>query len=252
MTLRDYIDEITMRLSRLAINRTLGDTEIIGYINRARQLVFKQTYSLIPERYTKRKVISTGGQTPNNDNGINSLRLELPSDFVVDYVVWVQYLNNGITYRPQSRKVENQEFYNVGTHDWIKPTKHSPVYYIDSEQTLNNIYGKKYYINITLGGSLFDSASTNSSTVEVLYVAALNDLQLWAITGTVQEQETTIPAEYDELIIINALMMCLREINVLQSNENVKLEYDFLTKMTKTLSEQMILKYQVDIPSKGA
>lgn len=252
MTLRDYIDEITMRLSRLAIDRVIADTEIIGYINRARQYVFKQTYALMPERYTKLKSISTGGTLATNKNGVNSYKFELPSDFVVDYVVWVQYLNDGRTYRPQARKAENQEFYSVGSHNWVKPSKYNPVYYIDSDQTFSNVYGKKAYINISLGDSLFDTPTVNGSKIDVLYVAALNDLQLWSNTGaTVQEQEITIPEEYDELIIINALMMCLREINVLQSNENVKLEYEFLTKMTKTLSEQMLLKYQVDIPSKG-
>lgn len=240
-TAKEYIDDVKLRCSRLSVNLELDDPTILTFINASRKRVQQSTIGLFPERYGKiirldlaNAVISTNSYALNPTFAyvIDVYSLALPTDFIDAHVAILRYKLNGtfqstaytnVTFNNECRRFDKRELYKVLTQTHNRPTILSPIYSIERNIVgvsagVETNSGTGYNLLIagltTAAGSLMSESAYVSGEVEVWYTALVSELEEFpsATPGVVADTETTIPAEFEELVIMNSMVMCMQKV----------------------------------------
>lgn len=240
-TAKEYIDDVKLRCSRLSVNLELDDPTILTFINASRKRVQQSTIALYPERYGKivrldlgNAVASTNSYAFNPTYGyvIDVYSIPLPTDFIDAHVVILRFVldgifqdttYDGITFNNECRRFDKRELYKVLTQTHNRPTIISPAYSI--ERNIVNVSagvetnsGTGYNLLIagltTSAGSLMSESAFVSGEVEVWYTALISELEEFpsATPGVVSDREVTIPAEFEELVMMHSMVMCMQKV----------------------------------------
>lgn len=262
MIAREYIDEVKLRLPRTFVIKYLSDPLILSYINKARRDVQRYLMAIKPERYGKivsieveegDAVDSLALSSTYNDYQSTIYAIEMPTDFIIPYIVHLSYLNSdGVTRLSECRQVPKREMYNVQKHSWVAPRKHNPIYAVERKQEneLGNTGEFLYLGGFDSGAAatIFDDYTINAI---VWYVAALDDLTLSQSGGSYDDDVTT-PLDVEELVIMFAMVSCLQNIGTQLSPQSVKLYLEFTKNLIKSNFELHGIETTTLLPSQDA
>lgn len=245
-TAKEYIDDVKLRCSRLSVNLELDDPTILTFINASRKRVQQSTIALYPERYGKivrldvaDAVVSTNSYAYNPTYGyiINIYSFALPNDFIDAHVVKLRYKLNGtfqdtaytnVTFNNEARRYDKRELYKLLTQTHNRPTILAPAYAIERNIVtvsagVESNSGSGYSLLLagldTASGYLPDEAAYDSGEIEVWYTALVSDLEEFpsATPGVVSDREVTIPAEFEELVMMHSMVACMQKVRAAES-----------------------------------
>jgi len=241
---KEYIDDIKLRCSRLSVNLELDDPTILTIINAARKKTQQATLALFPERYGKIVLLDvadlvldtrSSGFNPTHNYQIDVYSIPLPTDFIDAHVVKLRFqldgefpVDSGVThtnttYNMEARRYDKRELYKVLMQSHNRPTIYSPIYSIErnpvsvSNGTATNT-GTGYNLLIagldTASGYLFSEPEYVADTgrIEVWYTALVSELEEFPTLGAPADQEVTIPAEFEEMVMLNAMVACMQKV----------------------------------------
>lgn len=280
-TIKRFQDEIKLRLNRLSVDINLDDEAIVSQINLARADLFRFTKNIFPERYGMITRInltpamlesslavqyrqSVGGTYQNIS--MVPYKIPLPINFVEPWVVIYRRVEEEDTpINVECRLVDRKELRNIITHRWNKPSQDTPVYLCETKfedeitsaannmalhnnlgQTFNNpdsmlIYGIDKLTDLL------------SSLVEIWYIAKLPTLEAatdyTVSTPPANEQEISIPSEFDELLIVMATVNCLRKVNALEIAQVMEAEKQILMNVFSESHKIMHERKTIFLPS---
>ena len=252
---KQFVDEVKLRLSRHNVVLSLGEPDILMLVNEARRDVQLSTMGLFREFFGKvlrldTFTIDADLATANQTLGrtVNVWRTVMPIDFIDTYVVNLRYQLNGtiaefggasytnVTFDAPCRRVNKRELFGVQGQSWNTPTLHHPIYAVEKKLTdLANPYSPNYIMylaGLDVDGTttIFDVAEADSVMIEMWYVAALPALeeQPSLVPGSVPDTELAIPHAFEELVILNAMMLCLQKTDNQEAMASVKADQDMM------------------------
>jgi hypothetical protein len=253
MTAQNYIDEVKLRIDRNSVAMDLSDPMILSYVNRAREEVQRMSLPLYPERYGKIQDITlTDTEDPyfkieGSYSGIDIglIQADLPNDTIDVHMVFLRYILDGVTYRNEARKMEKKEVYQSNMGAWSSGTASEPLYSVDKT-------GNTY--RLILAGlknkvSLFTEAT--GITAEVWYTAALPSIENSTVADlTLADIEVSIPVELEEAVVLNAILLCLENINAEVAKEVVNQEIIYMNKTINNRYQTKLAQESQLLPSK--
>ena len=243
MTVKEYIDEIKLRLNRLGVTKSLNDALILSYLNKARRDVQIATMSIMPERYGRRDVIqlSLGNNTfPDPDTMQHLYHPTMPIDVYrfripADYIEIVSLVLSGYELgRREARKLVKPELHNIKTHGFNLPVWDRPIYVHEFKQQdyFANVDNWCYIAGVRKGQSLiFD---IDLIAVEIWAIVALADFDMKT------EQEPVLSPDLEEYAIKQAMLYCTHDV------EHVAL-YQSLKAQTEQYGETIMQNYTMMI-----
>lgn len=244
MTIKEYIDEIKIRLSRIGITRDLDDMTLATYVNRARQQVQRFVMPITPDRYGKRKTFTIDGTTSEDNDykvsigysnkTVDYWRFPLPDDYIDAEVCILEWEIDEVIYRSEARQATKFELFNNSVNAFNVPSNHRPVYTTENLLAHSNLgypltwSGKHFYIS---PGNITDLiAKATNIKVELWYKHSIYDLDYW-----LNDNDQVTPYYLDELVINFACQLCLRNISDERSIDSVEAESGILKKMIQEL-----------------
>lgn len=245
-TAKEYIDDIKLRCSRLSVTLELDDPTILTFINASRKRVQQSTIALYPERYSKIVKLDITNAVPSANSyaynptygyTINIYSLDLPDDFIGAHVIKLRYKLNGtfqstaftnVTFNNEARRYDKRELYKLLTQTNNRPTILSPAYAIERNIVtvsagVESNSGNGYVLLLagldTSNGYLPDEVAYVSGEVEVWYTALVSDLEEFpsATPGVVADREVTIPAEFEELVMMHTMVACMQKVRAAEA-----------------------------------
>jgi hypothetical protein len=245
-TAKEYIDDIKLRCSRLSVTLELDDPTILTFINASRKRVQQSTIALYPERYSKIVKLDITNAVPSANSyaynptygyTINIYSLDLPDDFIDAHVIKLRYKLNGtfqstaftnVTFNNEARRYDKRELYKLLTQTNNRPTILSPAYAIERNIVtvsagVESNSGNGYVLLLagldTSNGYLPDEVAYVSGEVEVWYTALVSDLEEFpsATPGVVADREVTIPAEFEELVMMHTMVACMQKVRAAEA-----------------------------------
>jgi hypothetical protein len=258
MDAKDYVDEVKLRLSRHDVALDLDEPTVLMYVNEARQAVQRSTMNFYPSNYGKRFNMTAGAGGANWTLGrsvgfsargatitVESYKATLPTDVIdlvsvqTQHTIQVQVTNpnpppatitQAQTRTYEARRVDFREMFNVMQHSFNRPTPQTPIYAIET----NTVTGDKV-LHLSVGqGKAQNGAGTG---VVIWYVAALAPLDLTP-NPTI---EMYIPWQFQEMVVMGAMVSCLQRIQANDHLPSVKAElqaYESLKADLYTTSKQ--------------
>jgi len=249
MTLPQYIDEVKLRMIRLAVVMDLNDHEIAMYINQARQDVQRVTLNSHTERYGKiadldAKVVDNRYSIvrPYGQQSGIVYAYELPQDLIDIYVVLYK---ESCELGAEARYYDMRELYGIGMHTWNMPTPIRPIYtVIDNYPT----YAPNSALLFSAGKAVPDGA-----IVTIWYTAAIQGLDIYD-TGFNYgaDNDGTSPTELNELTILYAIRTLMQRVEAPAAAQSI-------INQIQVLEAAVVSGYQVEklkatslLPSQGA
>lgn len=249
MTGKGYIDEVKLRLDRNSVSMELNDPMILSFINKGRQNVQRMTMDLMPERWGKIYIPASPILATDIDASlaivqgyggvVNQIHtMNLPTDFLAPYTVFLTYTKDGVLYRSEARRMQRQEMYDANRNAWTVATPENPIYTVDRPTTTNRLLISGL---ITNNVSLFNIA-TNVKP-EVWYLAAIDSLDR-------ADTDAVIPYEFEELVILYAMLYCLQTVNDMMMKDSIQGEINTLETNYKTRYAVQLTRQSTLLPSK--
>jgi hypothetical protein len=243
MRARDYIDDVKLRLMRNDVMNDLDDATIMTFVNWARRKVQHTTMSLVPERYGKIVELTP---TEVTEEGLN--RYLLPEDCINVYVAYFEYNDEegGDTTISEMRYVTNREIETTLDHDFNGPTLQYPIYtvYYGISGVFTRDVLEMSYGSYNLSGDI--------EKIIVYYIAAVNDLEYLqtAVQPLMDDDETVIPAEYDELVVLYAVLYSLQVMQEEVAKTSTEAEIELVVKGLKQEYDKEKARVGMFLPSK--
>ncbi len=242
MTIKEYADEVRLRLERQSVALALDEPTVALLVNRARRDVQNACLSSHPERFGRVQVVDGAAFIPRAEMSvtnpassrlINVYELPLPQDFIDPVVAILQYIHAGVTYRWEARRADKRELHAVLMQSWNLPTITQPIYVVEREP--NDPTPKAFVAGLeTGGGTLFSDAAFTDVKFEFWYTAALNHLELFPNPpSTVSDDESRIPWQFEELVIWTAMTDALQKIEAPKALASVRAEIESLRDLLK-------------------
>src|SRR5574343_176845 len=185
LTVKQYVDEIKLRLRRFDVVLSLDDATIQTLLNRARREVQATTLGLMEYRYGRILVmpitiVAAGTNPPGynlnpniNASGVSEQittitalnrasfnpvtiwQTYLPADFIDATGVIMHYLlpnstSPTVTWNFAMRRVDKRELFTVQSHSWNPPTIVSPTYAIEKNSTDSTV--RMYFAGVDATG----------------------------------------------------------------------------------------------------
>ena len=257
MTAAEYIDEIELRLLRLGVVLDISEPMVLTYVNRARRLVQNISSQYLPERYAEIVGINVSAAQYARDfvSGVWHLGTQevydiaLPDNIIDVWVVIVEYLSEGITYRNEARNLSKYEMQNVLRNAWRAPALYSPIYCIERHNDVGT-----YAWHLYLSGLRLDTTTTlfdvsTSINAELWLTETLPEIEDYNLTGG-DDPEGVIPASLEELVIYYALLYCLQNMNMTMAYNTVLAETRFFEDALKEQYDILFAKQETLLPSK--
>lgn len=255
MTIKEYIDEVKIRLTRIGVARDIDDIFLATYINRARQQAQRFVMPITPDRYGKVRRYNLTGLANDIDQptsyvgkDVQYWRLDLPDDFldVHSCIVEWQLASNSTIYRAEARQATKFEMYNSAMNPYTSPMRIRPVYILENvlnDPVVMNDPGKTILISAGDNDSL--ELDTNYIECQLWYVHSLYNLDYW-----LNDNDQVTPYYLEELVINFAIQMALRNINDEKALDAVDAEVKALEKLVKELYIVKTDMVQQFMPSK--
>lgn len=283
--MREYIDELFMRLSRYNVAFELDESIAQQLINDARQKVQMSSLYVYPEKYSaittldlvpdqqvfneEADLITT---MPRNYLGVLAIeenqwwRLWLPNDFIEVFSVWIKHDKLTVQNAPseywinpnsqwfEARRVTAREIFQSTTNVITRPRPFLPSYSIqqgawDIERQSGSFSKKyRYLIMISIGLPLADW-QPNSEDVMIYYVRALPYLQLFNREG-LPDVDYAIPFELQEFVIMQASIMAMMRNNAFQQAQLLSVEMEHEIAYLEEQYNLLIDKQQFTLPSR--
>lgn len=252
LTANDYIDEVKLNLARIDVANHLSNQLILTFVNQARRYVQNMVMDLVPERYSRKTIISLnyGNIEPDLPTNVNSYQnnttrfvsVILPDDFI-------DMINVHIHARPlywaslppmvklyntyEARRLREEEMWNVQLHSWNTPSLERPAYVVTKDLTTNNnilrvagLYGNTMMNNYDLS---FDPFCT------IWFKRAIEDLENFPS----DDNDMTTPPDCINIVIQRALIDCL---NVINSGVQI----GSLTNDLQVMEQSIVMNYQTN------
>lgn len=249
MTLPQYIDEIKLRLIRLMVVMEMNDSELIMYINQARQDVQRLTIGSHRERYGKSTFVTAGVvdpvysiQRPYGQSQALVYACRLPTEFIEMWAVTYQV---GELQRTEARRYDMRELYTIGMHNWNMPTPLRPIYSV-LDNYANNLPDSTMLFSI--GQALNEEAS-----IQIWYTAAVQGLDLYdAGFNYGADNDISIPTELDELVVLYAMRTVMQRIEAPAAAAAIQSQIGMHEQAIVASYQTEKLKVTSLLPSQGA
>lgn len=219
MTVKNFIDEIKLRLSRIVSGIEVNDYELVDMINNHRLAVQRATIPYLYNRYGDIINIPFNAGTLDTDMinqnyvaGINYVvyQYNLPDNFIQPINLIFQHrINDNETIRREARQISEREIYTVLLHDWIQPSYDNPVY--ATKQYSVTIAPELPGSNKLIVGFTYDSNLGDPTTWlggwQLWYVRALDMLDYD------NDLEFTLSPDLEQLVILEVIKNILQDIS---------------------------------------
>jgi len=247
MTALEYIEEVKRRLDRRTIAMLGNDALLLTYINKARKEVQKFTIELQNFRYGRitRLPVSVLPWLPYTLNAnylgqtINLYPVALPIDFIKEYLVTVDIIDNGnLLNTAICRYTTLSELTKIQYNAFNFPSRMNPVYTIinDNNQDI-----------LLIGGI---DVGSGAHIAEIWHTVVIKDLEFRDVLGF-EEPELVIGPDTEELVVLYAMSMVLSHVGApsdyqILSNE-IKLMESYIMQNyaeSKAVSDLLLASYE--------
>lgn len=219
MRLVDYIDEIKTRMPDSMV-KDIDTAYMTTVINNARREVQKMINAVYPDMFGNIFITNINASTPiyqrlmagSSRANKTIFSVELPADFIEEYLVYIQYEYNGSTVINLARGINPEELYSIYDNAYNTPTYKNPVYILESTHNkTTNVSGYNMLIAglDTFNGLLY--TAVNNLQLWVYYTKALDNLEIYTTTAPDSDTENIIPEIFEELVILHSMMAMLRQ-----------------------------------------
>ncbi len=215
--MKQYIDEVSNRLSRYTVQLELDPGTIEMLVNGARRNVQMATLQMFPERYS---AIINLDDVSGNSSTIQPAysttialrtpvtytsevyKMQLPDDFISMEVVLVSGSvgEEGPSGLWEARAVTKQELWSTLQNMNTRPKVNDPIYCIEKAPG-----SARHSIYVSNGDGVLAPAD-----VRIWYLKALKYLEEYNATGG-DDTEQNISYEFDEMVVYQAMLMALSE-----------------------------------------
>jgi hypothetical protein len=241
MTIKQYVDEVMLRLRRYDVSLEIDIQTATLFVDRARREVQMSTVGLYPERYsgivTPTGIAEDAAQSVTNRSTGQPIKLYkgfVPRDIIEPKIVVVLYGSGATESAYEARRVDKRELYNVMRHSWVRPTPITPVYAIEatsSEFSVNETRNSKNLIYIA-GPPSITFNTRIFTTLALDFHDYLPDYENGTLSS-VEDMETSWM--FTEMVITHALVDCLQKIEAPAALASVKAEQQFYAQMVKEM-----------------
>lgn len=232
MTAREYIDDIKLRLLRYGVDADLNSELILTFINKARRSVQRILLPLYPERFATIFTVTHSAGNINNNLSLTSntamsyvnsdvYTYALPSWFIDSYEVivrWNSILHGGV-WTSRARRFSQQEMNTVLSNTWNAAVMEDPMY-------SSEFVGNQPFLNIS-GLTPIQADASGNVSIDIYSIVALSSLED-VNTGGVSDTETVIPSFAEEIVIYEAMLLCLEVLNQPVAYQMVEQEKSFV------------------------
>jgi hypothetical protein len=246
---RTYIEEVKSRVHRYAVASDLTDFEIMTYVNIERKTIQRYVMKAMPERYGRIYTYQISS-TPEDYLSVNYKNVfmypaPLPSNFIEELVVKVNWSQDDYPYSRQARKAEHTEIHNISMNSWTVPFILQPIYNIGQRANSSLPLEQDIFIGGLDGTTqtLFATADVDTVMVEMWYLAMLDDMEF-------NDSETVYIGDLQELVILQTIMLCLKRISPENSYPILKSEIDQLTMIIQGNYDAIIAERELNLESK--
>jgi len=247
-TMATYIGEVTSRLNRYQVGIELDPGFLQMLVNRSRQDVQAAVLNVVPERFSRVSTPTGWSEETDMQKTVGGVvrrvySVALPNDYMDDVVV--RRIDGEEIY--EARELSKRELYQVMGTTWNAPSARSPVYAIEKSPT-----SPTYTLYVSFG----ETAVTDSS-VEVWYLALLPYMQVDSLNAggdpsvsPVPDTEVPIGWDYEELVVLLAMVKVAQTSGFTQAAELVRAEIDQAVRMMELNYERSIDREKLELPSR--
>jgi len=243
MTAREYIEDIYLRLLRYGVDTNLNSELILTYINKARQSVQKLLLPVYPERFASVITLPISSGNLNTDLSLTSIQtggytdinvhtFQLAPPIIDIYEVsatWTSFIHNG-TWSVRAREFSHKEMFATLSHSWNFAGMEELGYVYEMVDAIP-------FIHIADLSQAISDNTNNDVVVNIYATVAISDLEDVNAAG-ISDVETVIPSFVEELVIYEALLMCLELLNQ-------KTVYDIVSQEKQIIEKALITNYVV-------
>ena len=208
-TMRQYLDELKIRLNRKDLADIFNDVQLNRIINRSRRLVQSATLDGYQYLYGKTAVyqnINSILQTDKVPHYIvrdGYVVLSMPDDLLDVCTVEISYKRKNIERRTEARKVSQEEENRIAKSPWTSMYTISPTYYLRQS---DNWQGYE----MVVAGINPQSVNISNLKIYINYLYLIKELEYVALnlSDTSDEMETELPLQLQELVLLYSLLHC--------------------------------------------
>lgn len=265
MTLRQYLDELKLRLMRYEVNTTFDDLYIASVVNNARQNVVLSVLDIYPNLFVTDVNFALGANAPRdnlyfqvvNYQGVtlDAIRVQMPPNFIKPIECWFVYQDqNGVTEWKQIRIVDKKEFYFAIRHAYN--TTHPTTLLGHFEQLISD---GRVYFTFAVPMAITTSGQFGNFVLRVFYHFLPDQLELFddvavgaqvVPNNTNSDLENVIPTFLEDLVIKESLVELLSNIDQVNALQRAKDELNISKQLIKFNKDIEYLRRKSLLPSK--
>lgn len=265
MNLREYIDELKLRMMRIEVAVNFDDLTLASAINSARKTILLQTLDIYPNLFIS-DAIFVFSPTENFDplyfnvvnyqgTTLNTYRFQMPSDFIKPVECWLTWKGvDGITEWKQIRIVGKKEFYSSIRHSFNTTHDTTLLGHFDQQITDGLVY-----FTFSLPQTIANDSNNSDFMLTVFYHYLPDDLELYTdiakgdlvVPGTtIADSETVLPTFLEDLVVKQAMVDLLSTIDQANAYQRAKDELNISMQIIKFNKKIEYLRKRSLLPSK--